>query len=240
MSEKPHGQQAEGNVIGLPRDGAVENDGQLGSVPPAGDALGVTRSTASASGTSVSSEDHLNTDDRGLYVWESGYPEPARKEIRFDAWIVGTVMAATLVLLLLTWRGDLYGWLAAGCETCQRSQFDRYAYFYLGGQLGGILFGVKYLYKVVARGRWSVDRRLWRFFSPFLSGGLALAIAALTESGVLGLTTRSSGGSAFFSIGFIAGYFADNALAKMQEIAETVFGSPEHRKPPKPPTQEHQ
>lgn len=240
MSAVPQGQQAEGRVVGLPRDGGVDNGGPLGNVSSAGDVAEVIRVTAAAPGTSVPSEDHLNTDDRGLYVWESGYPAAARKEIRFDAWIVGSVMAATFVLLLLTWRGDLYGWLAAGCTACQRSQFDRYAYFYLGGQLGGILFGVKYLYKVVARGRWSVDRRLWRFFSPFLSGGLALAIAALTESGVLGLTTGSSGRSAFFSIGFIAGYFADNALAKMQEIAETVFGSPEHRKPPKPPTQEHQ
>lgn len=238
MSAEPHGQQAEGNVIGLPRDGAPESATQQDGTRNSGEVSGVARGGIPAQAPSAVSDDHLNTDDRGLYVWESGYPEPARKEIRFDAWIVGTVMAVTLVLLLLTWRGDLYGWLAVGCETCQRSQFDRYAYFYLGGQLGGILFGVKYLYKVVARGRWSVDRRLWRFFSPFLSGGLALAIAALTESGVLGLTTRSSGGSAFFSIGFIAGYFADNALAKMQEIAETVFGSPEHRKPPKPPAQE--
>lgn len=176
-------------------------------------------------------DEHLNTDGRARFDWRGHYAPEAHREIWFEARIVGGILFVTLAGLLLTWRGTAFDIFAAGCARCSNSAFDRYAYFYLGGQLGGILFGIKYLYKVVARGYWNLDRRLWRFFSPFLSGGLALAIGALFDSGILGLTTKTDSGSAYFSLGFIAGYFADGALAKMQEIADTIFGSPHKRQP---------
>lgn len=177
-------------------------------------------------------DEHLNTDNRAALDWEGHYPKEAKREINYEARVVAGILFLTFLGLLLTWRGTAFELLSGECGTCSRDAFDRYAYFYLGGQLGGILFGVKYLYKVVARGRWHLDRRLWRFFSPFLSGGLAFVVGALTDSGVMGLTVKGSSGSAYFSLGFIAGYFADSALAKMQEIADTVFGSPSKRHPP--------
>jgi len=172
-------------------------------------------------------DDHPNTDERLKGSWKSRYPPEARKSIRVDAYYVAFVLILTLVTVFLIWKGTAFQTLAGECVTCSRKTFNRYAYFYLGGQLGGTLFGVKYLYNVVARGWWNIDRRLWRLFTPFLSGGLALAVAALTDSGLLGLTTKAGTGSAYFSLGFIAGYFADSALRKMKEIADTVFGSPE-------------
>lgn len=170
-------------------------------------------------------DDGVNTDGREIGEWQSKYPSDARGEIQLDALIAGGIFAITLLAIFLTWRGAMYDFLAQDCTRCSASSFYRYTYFTLGGLLGGSLFGIKYLYKVVARNRWSIDRRLWRIFSPLVSGGLALVIAALTDSGILGLTTKETGGASFFSLGFIAGYFADSALAKMQEIAETVFGS---------------
>lgn len=180
--------------------------------------------------TVASDVEHLNTDDRARLDWKGHYPQEARKEIRFEAWIVALILVATFASLLLTWRGTAFDLVAGGCVTCARATFDQYAYYYLGGQLGGILFGVKYLYKVVARGYWNLDRRLWRFFSPFLSGGLALVVGALVDSGLVGLTAKASTGAGHFALGFIVGYFADSALAKMQEIADTVFGSPTRRR----------
>lgn len=175
---------------------------------------------------SVSSEDDgINTDDRHRGDWDSIYSLEARKEIRLDGWIAGGIFIGTLIALFLTWNGTAYSVLAGDCSSCRQASFYRYAYFMLGGLLGGSLFGIKYLYKVVARARWTLDRRLWRIFSPLVSGGLAVAVAALTDSGILGLTTKAIGGSSYLSLGFIAGYFADSALAKMQEIAETIFGS---------------
>ena len=175
----------------------------------------------------VAEGDHLNTDDRPQGKWESRYPSAAKKGIRLDGAYVGILLVLTLAAILLTWKGTIFWLVASDCTSCSPATFKRYAYFYLGGQLGGTLFGVKYLYNVVARGWWNIDRRLWRLFSPFLSGGLAFSVAALTDSGVLGLSTKAQSGAAFFSLGFITGYFADSALRKMKEIADTVFGSPE-------------
>lgn len=174
--------------------------------------------------------DHLNTDKRDEGNWESRYSKEARVEIRIEACIVSAVFILTLVALLSTWTGRLHQIMTGGCGNCLVTTFNQYSYFFLGGLLGGNLYGVKYLYKVVARGYWNIDRRLWRLFSPFMAGGLALAVGALVESGMLGLTTKTSAPASFFSLGFIAGYFADSALAKMQEIAETVFGSSDRRK----------
>lgn len=169
--------------------------------------------------------DHINTDNRSIGDWESKYNDKARREIRFDAIYVGVIFILTLLALLLTWRGSTYSALAGNCTTCSPEKFNQYAFFFLGGVLGGTMFGLKYLYQVVARGLWNIDRRLWRIFSPFLSGGAALAIGGLLDSGLLGLSIKSSTTSFYFSMGFISGYFADKALGKMQEIADTVFGS---------------
>jgi hypothetical protein len=178
-------------------------------------------------------DEHLNDDDRNKWEWKSRGDHKAIINIRVDACYVGAVFLLTLIGILLTWRGTIFELVAEGCKSCVRTRFDQFAFFFLGGMLGGTLFGIKYLYKVVARGRWHLDRRLWRIFSPFISGGLALAIGTLVDSGIFGLTVKNPSPSSFLSLGFISGYFADNALAKMQEIAETIFGAPEEHKPSK-------
>jgi hypothetical protein len=170
-------------------------------------------------------KEHVNDDHRIEGQWRSRWDREAIIGIRIDAIYVGTVFFLTLALLLFTWRGTTYEILAYGCTSCSPGKFNQYAFFFIGGVLGGTMFGLKYLYKVVARGYWNIDRRLWRIFSPFLSGGSALAIGSLLDSGMLGLSIKSSSTSFYFSLGFISGYFADSALAKMQEIADTVFGS---------------
>ena len=126
-------------------------------------------------------------------------------------------------MIFLLWTGIITSW--TGCEACSRPAFSRYGYFFLGGVLGGTLFGVKYLYHVVAKGYWNEDRFLWRFLSPLLSGSLAFIVGALTDAGLLGLTTSASRAPAFLSLGFITGYFGDKALAKMTEIADVIFGT---------------
>jgi hypothetical protein len=175
--------------------------------------------------------EHLNDDDRGKWEWESRWKPEAIKEIYIDAGYIGFIFLTTLIAILLIWRGTMFEIVSNGCASCVRSRFDQFGYFFVGGMLGGTLFAIKYLYKVVARGRWHLDRRLWRIFSPFISGGLALAIGTLIDSGIFGLAVKNPSASSYLSLGFIAGYFADNALAKMQEIAETIFGKPQQQKP---------
>lgn len=171
--------------------------------------------------------EHLNTDGRKADEWQSRYPKEARKNIRNESIYVGGVFLFCLVGIFLTWRGSLASWAATGCIDCSASTFNQFSYLFFAGLLGGSLFGIKYLYKVVARGRWHLDRRTWRIFSPWISGGLALAIGALMDAGIFGMASSEAKASSYFSVGFIAGYFADSALAKMQEIANTIFGKPE-------------
>ncbi len=177
--------------------------------------------------TAVPNEvDGVNTDGRGELDWKSKYETDAIRHIRIDAVYITVSAVVALGAILLTWTGTLFDVLTCGCNNCGRATFDKYAYYLLGGYLGGVLFGIKYLYKVVARSRWHLDRRLWRLLSPVLSAGLALVVGALIESGVLGLTSRVNSGAAYLSYGFLVGYFADRAIDKMHEVAETIFGAP--------------
>jgi hypothetical protein len=105
--------------------------------------------------------EHLNDDDRKKWDWKSRWDTDAIAHIRTDAVFVGIVFLLTLIAIVLTWRGTMFEWISIGCASCTRTRFDQFAYFFLGGMLGGTLFGIKYLYKVVARGRWHLDRRLW-------------------------------------------------------------------------------
>ncbi len=171
--------------------------------------------------------EQLNTDGRKPGDWRSRYPKEACNEIRKESIYVGVVFVFCLIGIFLTWRGSLASWASSGCVNCNSTTFNQFSYLFFSGLLGGSLFGIKYLYKVVGRGRWHLDRRIWRIFSPWIAGGLALAIGALMDAGIFGMASTEAKGSSYISVGFIAGYFADSALAKMQEIANTIFGKPE-------------
>ena len=162
------------------------------------------------------------TDGRTRYDWKSKYSD-CQSQIWREAAIVAAINVLALLLLWVVWNG----WLAerTGLPSFKNPTFKRYGYFFLGGVLGGTLFGIKYLYHVVARGFWHQDRRLWRFLSPLLAGTLALVTGALVDAGLLGLSLNSAKGASYLSIGFITGYFSDKALAKMAEIADVIFGT---------------
>lgn len=161
------------------------------------------------------------TDGRALDDWKSRYPMCVRVQIWIEAIVVASIQICALLILFFVWNGFFADYTK--CASCNSFQFKKYAYFFVGGVLGGTLFGIKYLYHAVARGFWNQDRRLWRFLSPLLSGTLALVVGALTEAGFLGLAVKSSTASAYVSLGFIAGYFGDKALRKMTDIAEVIF-----------------
>lgn len=179
----------------------------------------------SASPCTITQDD---TDGRALHDWKSRYLPRARLEIRLEAFAVAAVLFAVLAMIFTLWSGLLASWLS--CDFCRRPAFTRYGYFFLGGLLGGTLFGIKFLYHAVARGLWNQDRRLWRFLSPWLAGSLALIVGALTDAGFLGLTISAHKGSAYLSLGFISGYFGDKALAKMTEMADVIFGTRDNSK----------
>ena len=98
----------------------------------------------------------------------------------------------------------------------------------MGGSLGGTLFTIKWLYHVVARELWNLDQRLWRLFTPHISGGLAFAVIALVSSGMMKIfdVKATHSPSVVVGMAFLVGYFSDNAVAKLTEIAATLS---EHR-----------
>ena len=172
----------------------------------------------------VAVTEHLNTDERKAYEWKSKWCDDSSKKIRVDAIYIAIVFIFTIILIISIWKGTLFQIIASDCSHCDISEFNKFAYMFVGGLFGGTIYGIKYLYKVVARGWWHLDRRLWRIFSPWLSGGVALAFGTLFDSGIVGLSINTDTASGYFAIGFISGYFADRAVAKMQEVADTIFG----------------
>jgi hypothetical protein len=161
------------------------------------------------------------TDGRNPYQYKSCYPIDVRKEILLEAIYLFTILFITFSFILATWRGWTYNWLLL--TTNEEILFRKYSYYAAAGMLGGITFGMKYFYRVVARGYWHQDRRWWRIMSPFIAMVTAIIIGAMVDASFM--TTRQPvTGASVISIGFLAGYFADEAVGKMYEIATVVFG----------------
>ncbi|MCL4456425.1 MAG: hypothetical protein M1147_06180 [Nitrospirae bacterium] len=161
------------------------------------------------------------TDGRNEYEWETKYPKPAKIEIRLESIYLFVIFLLSNFTIFAIWIGWGYSWLSLTPE--QATTFQRFAFYAAAGMLGGVTFGIKYFYRVVARGYWHQDRRIWRLMSPFLSMTIAFVVGLMLDASMITSTPPSSG-SAILAIGFLSGYFADSAVAKMYEVAEVVFG----------------
>lgn len=161
------------------------------------------------------------TDGRKRYHWVTGYPAKAKIEIRLELIYLSFVFFFSLFLLFATWMG----WITSLFSlTLERSvMFKIYAYYAASGMLGGITFSIKYFYRVVARGYWHQDRRIWRLMSPLISMVLSLIIGAMINASMIE-TREPTSGAAIVSIGFLVGYFADHAIGKMYDIANVLLG----------------
>jgi hypothetical protein len=167
-----------------------------------------------------------STDGRVQFDWQTRYPDPqARREIRRESAYLGGLLVLVPALTLLFWIG--YPKAVLRISDPVYEPIRKYSLAWLGGTLGGILFDLKWLYHSVARGFWNLDRRLWRVFTPHISGGLAFATVALIASGGFRVfDSRATNSHALVvGTGFLVGYFSDSAVAKLSDIAETLFGT---------------
>jgi hypothetical protein len=166
------------------------------------------------------------TDNRKLLEWRSRYPAEASKEINFEAIYLGSLLLLTpwLLLAFLCHAPELF-W--KNLDPRHQEAVSTYGMAWTGGMLGGTLFAITWLYHVVAKELWNLDRRLWRLFTPHISGGLAFAVTALISSGVMKIFDARAANSHSVVVGlaFLVGYFSDNAVAKLTEIANTLFGT---------------
>jgi len=168
------------------------------------------------------------SDGRKLGEWRSRYEKEAWAFIRWEAAYLVMLFFAISAAMFLIWLG--YPQKRLGLSEIKSIAFARYGLAGLAGMFGGVLFGMKWLYHSVAKQLWNLDRRLWRYFTPVISGGLAFVTILVAESfGVLdpNLVSTDARTTAF---GFLVGLFSDNALAKLAEVAQTLFGTTQ-RKP---------
>lgn len=166
------------------------------------------------------------TDRRERWEWETRYPNPAaQRAIRLEATYLAILLFGTPLIMGVLWLKLPKYWFHFPDQSYPA--FLKYALAWGAGVFGGTLFDVKWLYHSVARGWWNIDRRLWRIFTPHISGGLAFAVTALISSGMVSIFDGKAMDShcGVIGFGFLVGYFSDSAIAKLYEIAETIFGT---------------
>ena len=97
----------------------------------------------------------------------------------------------------------------------------------LSGFIGGAVFDLKWLYHSVAKGIWNRDRCLWRVIVPFNSAMVSLFTGFLFASGVVPFLKNESFENALtlLGFGFVFGYFSDNILAALHNVARKAFGT---------------
>lgn len=164
-------------------------------------------------------------DGRKKLDWKSHYPWQARLWIAIEATYLLVLLVGTPLLLLLVWRGSFRSTFDLSRD--QYSSFRTWAEAWGGGVLGGTALSVKWLYHATARGLWHADRRLWRLFTPHLSGALAFGLLALITSGIFDILDREKlrSPAAIVSFAFVIGLFADNATARLALFADSLFGT---------------
>ena len=160
-------------------------------------------------------------DGRVAFDWVSKYPPEARNEIKWETIYLLFIFFSALALLFATWKGWVC--LVFSASPGETDSLRKYAFYASSGMLGGITFGMKYFYRVVARGYWHQDRRIWRILSPLMALAVSIVVGAMIDASLI--TAKKPISSALVvSIGFLAGYFADEAVGKMYEIASVIFG----------------
>lgn len=164
------------------------------------------------------------TDGRAPVEWQSKYPKHARRQVWLESGYLGALLFLSPLLIGIIYSGTPNDWLKMDVHHYQRASI--YVAAWLSGTLGGTLFAMKWLYHVFAKTLWHEDRRLWRLFTPHISGGLAFVLTCLIGSGMFRIFDKTAleSFSAVVGTGFLVGYFSDSAVGKLSEIAQTVFG----------------
>lgn len=170
------------------------------------------------------------TDGREVGHWASRYEsKEAKGAIRFEATYVFVSLAIYVVLICVVAADSV--WSFSGLKKSAEMMLSPFVLAFLGGCLGGTLFAMKWLYHTVARGTWNRDRRLWRLFTPFLSGGAALSVILLCASGVLPIfgpaIVHTNAGA--LGVAVFLGYFSDRAFSGLERFAEQNLGAAKGR-----------
>lgn len=159
------------------------------------------------------------TDGREEGHWKTRYDRDANKKILIESIYLGFLLVIWIVLIGISFYK--YSIIYKSDQT-----FTRLLLAWIGGSLGGTLYSIKWLYHSVAKNIWNIDRRLWRIFTPHISGALGLVFIFLLYQDSISNNEFIADLTKFkaVSIGFLVGYFSDNALGKLSEVANAFFG----------------
>lgn len=162
-----------------------------------------------------------NTDGRMVGQWESRYVNDpkARKIQKIEAIYLALLICSSLLLLVLNYNGFLSSFFYVPDE--KEFAFSRIVTCTICGLFGGTVFDIKWFYRSIARGFWNKDRIYWRIFSPIISLAFAFCLGSILNENII---TLGNGFSAA-TIGFLAGYFSDEAAGKMAEVAKVLFNT---------------
>lgn len=159
------------------------------------------------------------TDGRKPYEYESRWPEDARKGQLHEG--------IYLVVLGILGTTGVFGLLFITDVAQNPDTPATIALVFFTGLIGGTIFDVKWWYHSIAKGLWHVDRRPWRIAVPWIAAVVAVFVHVLFKSDLLGILNPAALDKIHnvLAFGFLVGYFSDSAIAKLAEIAESLFGA---------------
>lgn len=171
-------------------------------------------------GNKKSSENFSNTDNRDKGDWETKYNnKKARVFQAFEAAYLFALLVSAVFAIVFSYLDGFTSWLHI--PDSKAVVFNRMIVCVSSGLLGGTANNIKWFYHCVARGYWHVDRRYWRIFTPFVSLIMAFVISCIFSDTMI---VNGSGFTAV-TVGFLAGYFSDEAAGKMAEVAQVLFNT---------------
>lgn len=144
----------------------------------------------------------------------SKYADDIKKVQRIEA-------VALSLILLIALGATFYLWQFSASPWCC------FVLAGLAGIIAGLLHSLKWFYRTVGDGEWEIDRAWWRYLNPLVSGVMGVSIYIVLRSGLdKGQTTLTANKDALvaYSVGFLTGLFADNAMGKLRDIAHVLFG----------------
>ncbi len=160
------------------------------------------------------------TDERIQGHWESRY---SNKKVLWtqiaEAAYLLLLVIVSFAIIYLNYVGVIENWFNVPEEN--QLHLSRMITCVACGLLGGTIFDMKWFYKTIAHGYWNIDRIYWRVFTPVISLSFAFCLACIFSDNII---IHGDGFSAA-TLGFLAGYFSDEAVGKMAEVAKVLFNT---------------
>lgn len=177
------------------------------------------------------------TDGRAPGDFRSRYPTSAWTQIVVEfLFLFSALLAVAYVLLTIglavgSARSGVVQQIAFGIQYPRDRRFLIWVSLALSGSAGGTSFALKWLYHSVAKWSWNRDRILWRIIVPPLSGVFAVFVAFMVTAGIVPFLNAKAFDDFYRALGsgFLLGYFSDNVLAALQNLAMRWFGTVDAR-----------